>query len=370
MNKKDINLLKKMIDSDNGLFSINKILTAVINNGEVMYQKAGSWIDRPQNETDEILNIIKKTLSGKLGKAITEYQFETKGSETNEMQQFLYELKNSRFNDEDMNSEFVSKIADNVIYEGPYSIFSVNFTITIIDKKSDEQNDLTFIVTAFCPITLRIDGFIYNDVDNLIEKRASNDKILDKASDGFLFPTMADTEQDVNHVMYYTKKANAPTVSIIENLLGCKYVMSAERQKVNFWGITAKLLEKDLTFDMIININEKLSNIVESSKAMSEAREIDCSDMERILRNCGVSDEKLKDLRNLYEKTVGSTHTTFIASNLCDEKVGIKTDNTNINIDYKKASSHLNVQMINGQKCLVIPIDSPDVSVLGIETQI
>lgn len=363
-------MLKKMIDSDNGLFTINKILTAVINNGEVMYQKAGSWIDRPQVETDEILSIIKKTLSGKLGKAITEYQFEAQGSETSETQQFLYELKNSKFDDEDMNSEFLSKIADNVIYEGAYSIFSVNFTITIIDKQSDEEKDLTFISTAFCPITLRIDGFIYNDVDNLIEKRVSNDKILEKASDGFLFPTMADMEQDVNHVMYYSKKVNSPTVSIIENLLGCKYVMSAERQKVNFWGMTAKLLEKDLTFDMIIDINEKLSNIVESSRAMSEAREIDCADMKKILKDCGVSDEKLDELQPLYEKTVGSTHTTFIASNLCDEKVGIKTDNTNINIDYKKASSHLNVQMVNGQKCLVIPIDSSDISVLGIDTRI
>lgn len=370
MNKKDLASLKKMINNDNGYFTVNKILTAVIHQGEAMCSEVKSWLNYTEPEQDEILEIIKKTLSGKLGKTITEYQFISTPNEPSQAQEMLIEVKNSRFDNDDINENFINAVKDAVQYDGTYSLFSVNFTVSFYNKNTEESEDVVFIATAFCPITLRIDGLVYNEMDNVIEKKTSTDKILEKATDGFLFPTESDHEPDVNHVMYYSKKAASPNISIIENLLGCKYVMSAERQKVNFWGITAKVLEDDMTFDRIVDINERLSDIVASSQAMSEARELDCADMQHIFEKCGVPEEKLDQLGQVYEKIMGSRHATLIASNLCDEKVGIKTGNTTINMDYKKASTHLDVQMLNGRKCLVIPLDSSDVSVLGIDTKV
>lgn len=367
MNKKDISFLKKMIDDDNGYFTANNVLTAVINQGEILYENVRHWINYDESESNEILSIIKKTLSGKLGKIVTEYEFSKEAD--NKAQDLLIRLKESNFSDKSINKEFLDTMMQNVTYVGAYAVFVVNFTIAFYDKKTENSDEITFIAAALCPITLRQDGFIYNDLENIIEKKSASERILEKTSDGFLFPTESDGIADVNHVMYYNRKASAPNLSIIEKLLGCKYVMSAERQRVNFWGMTAKILEDDLTVDMITNINEKLSNLVASSAQMSEAREIDCADMQTLLEKCGVSHDKLDTLGAVYEKTMGSRHVTMIASNLCDDKVNIKAGNTNINMDYRKTRTHLNVEMVNGRKCIVIPLDSSEVSVLGIDTK-
>lgn len=356
-----------MIDDDKGFFTANKVMTVVINHGEIFYNDVRSWLDYSFSEQVEILSIIKKTISGKLGKIVTEYEF-TK-EEGNMAQDLLIRLKDSKFEDDELNIEFLDSVLNNVKYTGAYTLFVLNFTITFLNKKTDETEDITFLAGAFCPITLRNDGFVYNDIKKIIEKKIDSDRVLEKATDGFLFPTESDAEMDVNHVMYYNKKANTPNLSIIEDLLNCKYVMSAERQRINFWATAAKVLGDDLTYEMILKINAQLSDIVASSAAMSEAREIDCSDMQSIFEKCGVEEEALDRLGTVYEKLMGSRHVTMIASNLCDEKVNIKAGNTSINMEYRTAISKLSTEVVNGKKCLVIPLDSSDISVLGIETK-
>lgn len=367
MNKTDISLLKKNLDDDNERLTVNGVLTSVIHNGELLYKDTREWFSYSQPECEEILTILRKTLSGKLGKCVNEYEFDFDG-EDHEMQQFLIELNKSKFSDEELNDKFIEKVADTVTINGAYSLFCISYTISTFDKHSEENVDLSFIAAAICPIKLRVDGLIYNDLENIIEKRNQNDRVLDKPCDGFLFPTVSDVEQDVNHALYYTKNANSPNLTIVQELLGLKYTLTAERQRVNFWGMTAKLLEDDLTYDKVISINERLSDLAAASG--SEPREIDCADMQDILSRSGVSDETLDKLGHIYEEVMGSRKIVMIASNLCDDKVGIKNGNTSINIDYKRAASHIDVRMLDGRKCIVIPVDTSDLSVLGIDTKI
>lgn len=357
MNKKDLNCLKKILSACNDSVTVNNILTAVINHDKTIYMDVRSWFSYSESEQNEIIEIIKKTLTGKPGKIITEYEFSTEPSEAQEL---LLNVMSSRFEEDDVNTTFVETVKNKVEFGGTYTMFSVNFTVTFYDKESDCNEDITFIATAFCPVKLRADGFIYNDVDNIVEKKPTTDRILEKATDGFLFPTESDYVQDVNHVMYYSKK---PNVSIVENLLGCKYAISAERQRVNFWGITAKVLGDKLNFEMIISINEIFVSL---SKASDEVRTLDCADLQNILKKCGVESDDLDNFGMLYEKIMGSRHACLAAVNICDEKVGIKADSINVSLNCKRDSY---IKKVDGQKCLVIPLKSNDISVMGIQTK-
>lgn len=370
MNKSDVTKFKKYIDTDNNFFTVNNILTAVINKDVVYCTEKRSWISYSQSEQEEIISIMKKVLTGKIGKVLTEYEFPISPDKKNASQELLMNIMISQFEDEDLNEIFINKIKDGVKAEGAYTVLSVNFTISVYDKNADHSDDVSFVVTAFCPIKLRIDGFIYNDESNTVEKKTSTDRILEQASDGFMFPTFTDRQEDVNHVMYFSKNAGKPNTGIIENVLGCKYIMSSEQQKVHFWGMVANVLGEELNYDMIVNINEKLSDLVQASEGLKEAREIDCADIQHILEKCDVPKDKLDDFGKIYDKVMSSRHSSFIAANLCDEKVNIKFGNSSLKIDYKKAATALDVQIVNGKKCLVFPLDSAEISVLGIDTSV
>lgn len=370
MNKSDVTKFKKFIDNDNNFFTVNNVLTAVINKDVVYCTEKRSWISYSQSEQEEIVSIIKKVLTGKIGKVLTEYEFPITTEKKNVSQELLMNMKISQFEDDDLNEIFINKIKDGVKTDGAYTVLSVNFTISVYDKNADHSDEVSFVVTAFCPIKLRIDGFIYNDESNTVEKKTSTDRILEQASDGFMFPTFTDRQEDVNHVMYFSKNAGKPNVGIIENVLGCKYIMSSEQQKTYFWGMVANVLGEDLNYDMIVNINEKLSDLVQASEGLKEAREIDCADIQHILEKCDVPKDKLDDFGKIYDKVMSSRYSSFIAANVCDEKVNIKFGNSSLKIDYKKAATALDVQMVNGRKCLVFPLDSAEISVLGIDTSV
>lgn len=57
-----------------------------------------------------------------------------------------------------------------------------------MDEFEDEADtDYNFIVTALCPVNLRIDGLVYDEQDNSIAKKESCDRIVELPSDGFCF---------------------------------------------------------------------------------------------------------------------------------------------------------------------------------------
>ncbi|MCR5021307.1 DUF4317 family protein, partial [Ruminococcus sp.] len=94
------------------------------------------------------------------------------------------------------------------------------------------------------------------------------------------------------------------------------------------------------------------------------------ADIQHILEKCDVPKDKLDDFGKIYDKVMSSRYSSFIAANVCDEKVNIKFGNSSLKIDYKKAATALDVQMVNGRKCLVFPLDSAEISVLGIDTSV
>ena len=76
MNKKEIAELKKNFSTDSGLFVIKAVTLAYVNSERnVLCRNTRSYISIEADETEVIFETLKKTLSGTLGKNLTEYAF-------------------------------------------------------------------------------------------------------------------------------------------------------------------------------------------------------------------------------------------------------------------------------------------------------
>ncbi|WP_294475147.1 DUF4317 family protein, partial [uncultured Ruminococcus sp.] len=229
---------------------------------------------------------------------------------------------------------------------------------------AEADTNYNFIITAICPVNLRIDGLIYNEEQNAIAKKEDSDRIVEMPTDGFLFPLFNDRAPDVNGVMYYTKNAKKPNTSVIEEFLGCEFSMTGPSEKEVFHAILGNVVGEELDLDMMTKVNEKIQNFVDQTANDTEVATIDSAKLNNILWEAGVSQEKLGELNKVFEHATDNKPLTAV--NLVEKKTVVTVPSVTVNIG-KGGADKVRTQVIGGRKCLVIALDDPEVTINGME---
>lgn len=374
MNKKEIAEIKKNFSDDCGFFTVNHVVTAFVDAEKNIKCKTNQLYNIiPQDESELIMINLKKVLSGRIGANLLEYGFPKDAYLDGGAQHFLYDTLTSKLVDDEAVDKFLNAIVEKVEYISTYTIFAAHCTYSVLSKnKADDLNeeadtDYNFIITAICPVNLRIDGLIYNEENNSIAKKESSDRIVELPSDGFVYPLFNDRSADVNGVLYYTKNAKKPNVSMIEDLLGCEFVMTGQNEKETFHSILNNVVGDELDYDLITTVNEKIQTYIDQNAHETEVTTIDDHKLSSILWEAGVSQEKLENLPKVYESAVGDKSLTAV--NIVDKKTVLTVPSITVNIG-KDAVDKVKTQIIDGRKCLIIALDDPEISVNGLETKV
>ena len=374
MNKKEIAEIRKNFSDDCGFFTVGHVLSAFVDSEKNLKYKSNRLYNTlPAEESELIMIILKKALSGQIGKNLLEYQFPKEAYEEGNSQHLLYNVMKSKLLDEELADKFLNTIVEKMEYVSTYAIFSAHCTYNVLRKnKNDdfgEDADLeyNFVITAICPVNIRMDGLIFDDEINEIVKKPSSDRIVEMPSDGFLFPVFSDRMPDINGVMYYTKNAKKPNTSIVDELLGCEFVMSCQSEKATFHSILNNVVADELDYSMITTVNEKIQEIVDQNSHETEIPTIDKTRLSSILWESGVSQEKLEHLPKVYETALGNK--TLTAVNLVDKKTVVSVPSITVNIG-KDGVDKVRTQVIEGKKCLVIDLDDPEVEINGLSATI
>ena len=372
MNKKEIAEIKKNFSDDCNFFTINRVVTAFVDAEKNIKCKTSQLYNiMPQDESELILAMLKKTLSGRIGGNLLEYPFPKNAILEGGQQQFLWGVLKSKLADEDIVDNFLNAIVEKVEYVSTYSIFTAHCTYSVLKKtKMDEidedsdSSDYNFIITAICPVNLRIDGLIYNEEQNAIAKKEGSDRIVEMPTDGFLFPLFNDRAPDVNGVLYYCKNAKKPNTSMIEEFLGCEFTMTGQNEKEVFHSILGKVVGDELDYNMITKVNDKIQNFIDQTAHETEIATIDSQKMNSILWEAGVSQEKLVNLDKVFEQATDKKPLTAV--NLVEKKTVVAVPSITVNIG-KGGADKVKTQMIGGRNCLVIALDDPEISINGLE---
>ena len=289
MNKKEINEIKKNFNDDCGFFTVNHVVTAFVDAEKNIKCKTNQLYNTiPQDEAELIMINLKKVLSGSIGKNLLEYSFPKDAYLEGGAQPFMFETLQSKLLDEEKVDNFLNAIVEKVEYVSTYTIFAAHCTYSVLRKnKMDEfeeeaDTDYNFIVTALCPVNLRIDGLVYDEQDNSIAKKESCDGVL-----------------------YYTKNAKKPNTSVVEELLGCEFSMTCQNEKETFKDILTSVVGDELDYDLITTVNDKISTFVDQNAHETEIPTIDEHKLSSILWEAGVSQDKLDNLPKVFDAAAG-----------------------------------------------------------------
>lgn len=370
MNKKEISEIKRLFTPDRT--PITRICGCYVDadkNKKTKMKEA--FLSLSDEEMFKYFEILKKTLSGTIGRNLLDMEFPLTEEAGGGAQEYLMRLKKSRLKDDELLDEFYDKIIENFLYPENYYIVIVHGAYDIPKKASDgiEMFDASddvyeFILCSICPVRLTKPGLCYNEDTNAIEERI-RDWFVEVPVTGFLFPAFTDRNTDIHSVLYYSKNPEELNADFARLLLGCELPLSASSQKEAFNTLISETLQNECTYETVRTIHQELNDLLDERKDDPNPPALDKNDVKRLLMENGATEETLEHFDDEFEQSGGNNQTALYVSNVINRrKFEIRTPNIVISVK-PECADLVETRMLDGRPYFVIPADD-SVEVNGI----
>jgi hypothetical protein len=419
MNKKDILELKRRFKKDACTFTRmcgcyvdadhNKVTTI----GE-------TFLNLEDEEFYKYLEIAKKVLSGTVGNNMLELEFPTAEEAPGGRQQFLMGLRESALKNDELMDTFYDLIIDSYDYVGNYLILIFHDAYDVMTKTSDNnkldesEEVYEYLLCAICPVTLTKAALGYREDENRIGPRI-RDWVVGVPDTGFVFPAFTDRSTDIHSVLFYTRDTKTPHAEFMESGLGCSAKFTATEKKLTFQSIVRDVIGEDddesdaLFMDIQENIND-LIPVTDDETQEPEPVPMTLSTISNVLTESGVSEAQAAAIEKTYEDVFGDevpeaehlvdpklleanakrkeklelvhqvenlkqqleeTRTLPVSDEESDEDApAVKTYDVILRVKPEKVGQ-IHSQIIDGQKCLVIPMEEDEhAAVNGVNTTV
>ena len=372
MIKQEINEIKRLFTPSN--CSITRICGCYVDgekNKKTEFREA--FLSLPEEEIFKYFELLRKTLSGSLGKNLLNLGFPTDSEAEGGTQEFLYRLRESRLKDDALLEEFYDRIIASYEFVGNYLILLIHDAYDVPGKTTDgltmeDASDTVFeyILCCICPVVLSKPGLSYDAEINEFHNRM-RDWVVNMPETGFLFPAFNDRASDIHSTLYYSKNPEEPHAEFAEGILGCPLSLSAGVQKETFQTLIEQTLGEDCEYAVVKSIHENLTEMIEEHKEIPEPLTLGKTEVKHLLEKSGVEEEKLTDFEKLYDASAGEDTSLFVDNVASTRSFEVKTPDVVVKVNPERADL-VNTMMVDGRKCLVIEIND-QVEVNGISVK-
>ncbi len=369
MTKQEISEIKKLFTQNN--CSITRICGCYVDgekNKKTELKQA--FLALPEEEMFKYFEILRKSLSGTLGKNLLNLEFPLKSEEEGGTQKFLLKLRDSKLKDDALLEDFYDRIINAYEYVGNYLILLIHDVYDVPGKTSDgiDMEDASdevyeYIMVCICPVNLSKPGLSYNPVENTFQNRI-RDWVVAPPETSFLFPAFNDRGTDLHSILYYSKDPNELREDFVNLILDCPLPLSAGGQKESFQMLIEETLQETCSIEAVINIHEKLNEMIEEHKEDPAPLALAKEEVKTVFASSGVSNEKLEIFDRCYDAAAGE-NTELVINNVVNTRsFEVKTPDVVVKVNPERMDL-VETKTIDGRECLVISLGS-DVEVNGI----
>ena len=223
MNLKEVSELRRRFRMDRN--AISRIYGCFVNSSREIV----SYIDEsmgilPQDEAERYLNLLKKALSGKLGKNLIDIIFSTEQVADSDEHRLLMALRDSELKDGEIREEFYQKIINSLdLEDSNYLILLAHDTYDVPRKKKNDEMDadasdavFSYVVCCVCPVKERKAELGFFPGDNEFHSCAG--QIVAAPELGFLFPAFDDRAANIYNALFYSRKTDEIHQEVIDSV--------------------------------------------------------------------------------------------------------------------------------------------------------
>ncbi len=372
MIKQEVNEIKRLYTPNR--CSITRICGCYVDgekNKKTEFKEA--FLSLPEEEIFKYFELLRKTLSGTVGKNLLDLEFPLASEEEGGTQEFLLRLRGSGLKDDALLEEFYDRVIASYEYVGNYLILLIHDAYDVPGKTSDgltmdDASDTVYeyIMCCICPVNLSKPGLSYDAEANEFHNRI-RDWIVEMPQTGFLFPSFNDRSSDIHSTLYYTKNPEEAHSEFVDSILGAGLPLSAESQKETFHSLIEETLGSDAEYEVVKSIHENLTEMIDEHKEIPEPLTLDRQQVKRLLEKSGVAEEKLEDFEQIYDTAAGEK-TSLLVDNVANTKTfEVKTPDVVVKVNPGRTDL-VTTRTLDGKPCLVIEL-SQSVEVNGISVR-
>jgi hypothetical protein len=428
MNKKEVLELKRRFKKEAATFT--RVCGCYVDGNHNKVCKFGNtFLNLEEDEFYKYLEIANKALSGTIGNNLLELKFPIEEEEVGGRQHILMALRASKLEDENLLDTFYDLVIDTYDHAGNYLIVLFHDAYDVMSRTSDNNNldeseeVYEYLICAICPVDLSKPGLGFLEEEHRIGPRV-RDWVVGAVDTAFLFPAFNDRSTDIHSTLFYTKNTKEPHSEFMANGLGCGIERTATEQKMAFHSIVRNVLgaEDEHTDDVLLDLQQNLSDMIdEYAETHNDDEDVFLLDKEvvtKLLADSEISEEKAAKIEKSVDEAFGEKppaaenvidSKALVQNELRVEKMALedqvgtltvqltekdealaertsqliekqeeidnyiaetKTYDVVLRVKPEKASQ-IKSQVINGQKCLVIPMGEDEhATINGVNTTV
>lgn len=374
MNEKELKEIRRRFRPDK--CNIRNIRGCFVNDkGEIVTEFDQSLAVTSNDETERILGIMKKALSGRLKKNLIDINFTIAQVEESEEHSLLMRMKKSELSDDEAVKAFFKKTADSVSLGENYVILLACDKYDVFSYSSDSEREedssevYTYIVAAVCPVKRTKGALSFHAYDNSF-KCLAGDTVISAPEIGFLFPAFDDRASNIYSALYYTKNTSENQEAFIESVFNSPLPMPAAVQKESFSECLSESFGDKLDFEVVKAVNERIADIIEDHKNSKDDEPLlfTKSAVQGVLTSCGADDETVGAFGEKYEESFGKNSEISPENIIETKKFELKTPDVSVKVNPDRRDL-VSVEIINGTKYIMIRADE-NVEVNGMDIKI
>ena len=428
MNKKEVLELKRRFKKEAATFT--RVCGCYVDGNHNKVCKFGNtFLNLEEDEFYKYLEIANKALSGTIGNNLLELKFPIEEEEVGGRQHILMALRASKLEDENLLDTFYDLVIDTYDHAGNYLIVLFHDAYDVMTRTKDNNNldeseeVYEYLICAICPVDLSKPGLGFLEDEHRIGPRV-RDWVVGAVDTAFLFPAFNDRSTDIHSTLFYTKNTKEPHSEFMANGLGCGIERTATEQKMAFHSIVRNVLgaEDEHTDDVLLDLQQNLSDMIdEYAETHDDDEDVFLLNKEvvtKLLADSEISEEKAAKIEKSVDEAFGEKppaaenvidSKALVQNELRVEKMALedqvgtltvqlnekdealaertsqliekqeeidnyiaetKTYDVVLRVKPEKASQ-IKSQVINGQKCLVIPMDEDEhATINGVNTTV
>lgn len=408
MNKKDIHELKRRFTKHGCTFTR---MCGCYVDGErnKVIHIAETFLNLEEEDFFKYLDIAKKVFSGTVGNNVLNLEFPLEEEKPGGKQQFLMGLRESKLKNEELLDAFYDMVIENYGYAGNYLILIFHDVYDVMKKTKDNldldesEEVYEYLLCAICPVTLTKPALGYREDENCIRSRI-RDWVVGMPDTGFVFPAFTERSTDIHSLMFYTRDVKKPHAELMEGGLGCGVRLTMAEKKITFENIVKDVIgdgdnkSEILYMDIQDNLNDRVCQYMDRTADEENAADtppliLTTREVSEVLMESGLTEDQTAAIEKNYEATFGDDLPE--AGNLVDAKLveanarrkdrlELVTQVKNLKEQLEESRSQkvmeepleengeillkigeekkelISVQIIDGKKCLVIPVEEEE----------
>ncbi len=363
MNQKEISELKRRFRL--GKNAISHICGCYVNSKKEIVSYLNEPIDRmPEEEAEKYLNLLKKALSGALGRNLIDIVFSTQQVADSDEHRRLMALRDSKLKDGEVRQEFYQTIIDSLdMGESNYLILLAHDAYDVPHRGKDgedraDEGDTVFSYIACCVCPVR-DGkpeLGYCAGENEFHNSTPS-QIVAPPELGFLFPAFDDRAANIYNALTYVRKPDELHQDFLDAIFHTEPPMSPGEQREAFQTALHEALEGACGLEVMQAVHERLTAKIEEHRESKdpEPLAVTAKDVAAILRDGGASEKQAATFVGKCGEQFGEDAVLSPANLIESKRFEVKAADVTISMPPEQ-SYLVETQIIDGKKYLLIPV--------------